>query len=104
MCGRERYQDFSPLRHEQLNCTSATIAAGIAGAEKRPQRAGGLRIANQAEMVGATFGRGVAAIISTAFGFIWPGWGFSVLQGLPVVICVGYFLVSAALMAFAGPI
>jgi hypothetical protein len=58
-------------------------------------------IANQAEMASATFGRGIAAIITTGFGFIWLGWGFSVLQGLPTAIWVGYFSVAVALMAFA---
>ena len=60
-----------------------------------------LAIANKAEMGGATFGRGMAAIITTAFGSIWLPWGFSVLQGLPAAVWVGYFSVAAALMAFA---
>lgn len=56
---------------------------------------------NQAAMAGVAFGRGMAAIITTTFGFMWLGWGFGVLRGLPVVIWMGYFSVAAALMAFA---
>lgn len=56
---------------------------------------------NRAETAGAAFGRGIAAIVTTAFGFIWLGWGFSALGGLPAAIWLGYFLIAAALMAFA---
>jgi hypothetical protein len=56
---------------------------------------------NQAELAGAAFGRGIGAIITTAFGFIWLGWGFSVLRDLPAAIWVVYFSVTIALMAFA---
>ncbi|MGB7494111.1 MAG: hypothetical protein WBR26_17215 [Candidatus Acidiferrum sp.] len=55
---------------------------------------------NQAAMAGSAFGRGMAAIITTTFGFMWLGWGFGV-RGLPVAMWVGYFSVAAALMAFA---
>jgi hypothetical protein len=56
---------------------------------------------NQAETAGAAFGRGIAAIVTTTFGFIWLGWGFSVLGGLPAAIWLGYFFVAAALIALA---
>jgi hypothetical protein len=52
-------------------------------------------------MAGATFGRGIAAIIATVFGLVWLGWGFSALQGLPAAIWAGYFSLAVALMAFA---
>lgn len=56
---------------------------------------------NQATTAGAAFGRGMAAIITTTFGFIWLGWGAGVLGGLPAAIWVGYLCVAVALMAFA---
>lgn len=56
---------------------------------------------NQAEIVGLAFGRGLAAIISTGFGFIWLGWGFSGIRNLPPAIWVVYFSVAAILMTFA---
>lgn len=51
-------------------------------------------------MAGATLGRGISAVITTAFGFLWLGWGLSVLPGLPAAIWVAYFIVAAALMTF----
>jgi len=57
---------------------------------------------NQAEIAGAAFGRGMAAIITTSFGFVWIGWGFSALRGLPAAIWVGYFSAAAVLIAFAA--
>lgn len=56
---------------------------------------------NQAEMAGAAFGRGLAAIITTGFGFIWLGWGFSKIRDLPATIRVVHVSVAAVLMAFA---
>lgn len=56
---------------------------------------------NQATTAGAAFGRGMAAIITTTFGFIWLGWGAGVLRGLPAAIWAGYFCVAVALMALA---
>jgi hypothetical protein len=56
---------------------------------------------NQAEMAGAAFGRGMAAMITTFFGFAWFGWGFSVLREIPTAVTVVYFSVGVALMAFA---
>lgn len=56
---------------------------------------------NQATTAGAAFGRGMAAIITTTFGFIWLGWGAGVLGGLPAAIWAGYFCVAVALMALA---
>jgi hypothetical protein len=55
----------------------------------------------QARMSGLAFGRGIAAIVTTAFGFIWLGWGLSVVTSLPPDVWVGYFSVAAALIAFA---
>jgi hypothetical protein len=52
-------------------------------------------------MASVAFGRGIAAIITTALGFIWLGWGLSVLRALPAAIWLGYFSVTGALMAFA---
>lgn len=49
---------------------------------------------NQATTAGAAFGRGMAAIITTTFGFIWLGWGAGVLGGLPAAIWAGYFCVA----------
>jgi hypothetical protein len=54
-----------------------------------------------AATAGAAFGRGMAAIITTTFGFIWLGWGLSALGDLPAVIWVADCFVAAALMAFA---
>jgi hypothetical protein len=56
---------------------------------------------SQAEAAGVAFGRGIAAVVTTGFGFFWLGWGFSVLRGLPAAIWAGYFVVAAALMALA---
>lgn len=56
---------------------------------------------NQATTAGAAFGRGMAAIITTTFGFIWLGWGAGVLGSLPTAIFVGYSGVAVALMALA---
>ena len=58
-------------------------------------------MATQAEIAGAAFGRGMAAIITTVFGFIWLGWGLSVLRGLPAAIWVAYFSLAAVLIALA---
>lgn len=48
---------------------------------------------------GAAFGPG--AIITTAFGFVWLGWGLSALGDLPLAIWVTDLLLAATLMAFA---
>jgi hypothetical protein len=56
---------------------------------------------SQGATAGAAFGRAMAAIITTTFGFIWLGWGAGVLGGLPAAIWVGYFCVAVALMALA---
>ena len=56
---------------------------------------------NQADMAGVAFGRGMGAIITTGFGFMWLGWGFSVFRDLPVAVWTGCCLVGATLMAFA---
>lgn len=56
---------------------------------------------NQAAIAGVAFGRGMGAIITTTFGFLWLGWGLGVLGSLPAAIWVGYFCIAAALMAFA---
>jgi hypothetical protein len=58
-------------------------------------------VGNQAAIAGAAFGRGMAAIITTTFGFMWLGWGLGVLGGLPAAIWAGYFCIAATLMAFA---
>jgi uncharacterized membrane protein len=52
-------------------------------------------------MAGVAFGRGMGAIITTTFGFMWLGWGFSALRDLPVAVWVGCYLVAATLMALA---
>jgi uncharacterized membrane protein YecN with MAPEG domain len=58
-------------------------------------------VGNQATMVGAAFGRGMAAIIKTTFGFMWLGWGLGALVGLPAAIWFGYLCVAAVLLAFS---
>lgn len=56
---------------------------------------------NPAPMAGAAFGRGIAAIITTGFGFIWLSWGLSVFPALPPAIWVADISVAVVLMAFA---
>ena len=56
---------------------------------------------NQAATAGAAFGRGMAAIITTTFGFIWLGWGLGVLGDLPAAIWAGHICAAVVLMAFA---
>ena len=56
---------------------------------------------NQPEMAGMAFGRGVAAIITTGFGFIWLGWGLSEIRNLPATVWVAHLSLAVALMAFA---
>ena len=56
---------------------------------------------NPAAMAGVVFGRGIAAIITTGFGFMWLGWGLSVFPALPPAIWVVDVTVAVVLMAFA---
>jgi len=56
---------------------------------------------NQAEILDAAFGRGLAAVITTCFGFIWLGWGLSEIRDLPGAIWVAHVSLAAALMVFA---
>lgn len=51
-----------------------------------------------AEMVVAAFGRGVAAIITTAFGFVWIGWGLLTLGNLSLAIWGADILLLTTLM------
>jgi len=53
------------------------------------------------ETAGATFGRGMAAIVTTTFGFIWIGLGLSVLPSVPAAIWVTYSLATVVLLTLA---
>lgn len=50
---------------------------------------------------GMAFSRGVAAIVATSFGFVWLGWGLSVLRALPVVVWILLCCIAAALIVTA---
>ena len=61
-------------------------------------------VENQAETAGAVFGRGMAAIIMSFFGFVWLAWGLSAraaASNFPAALWVGFFAVAAVLMGFA---
>ena len=40
----------------------------------------GAGMENQAEMAGAVFGRGMAAMIMSIFGFFWLAWSFATIS------------------------
>jgi uncharacterized membrane protein len=69
----------------------------------QPYTATGRRFAvdTQAEIAGALYGRGIGAIIGTAFGFVWFGWAFSPFRHVPAAVLAAYFLAAVVLMAFA---
>ena len=59
---------------------------------------------NQSEMAGAVFGRGMAAIIMSFFGFVWLGWGFSAVAAVsnfPPELWAAFFIVTVVLLGFA---
>lgn len=56
---------------------------------------------NGEETAALACGRGIAAIISTSFGFAWLGWGSTALHGLPWEIWTAYLLATCALLALA---
>jgi len=59
---------------------------------------------NHAEMSGAAFGRGMAAIIMSFFGFVWLGWGFSAIADVSHfrwTAWAAFFVAGAVLMGFS---
>lgn len=59
---------------------------------------------NQVEMAGAPFGRGMAAIIMTFFGFVWLAWGLSTTataSNFSTALWVAFLVATVVLFAFA---
>lgn len=58
-------------------------------------------MANQAEVAGVAFGRGIAAVIEVSFGFLWLGWGLSAFPPLPTAVWVVDVSIGVVMIAFA---